>query len=161
MATFQVTGLDLFVAKLNRMGQKTEGICKRAVYEGAHVVLETVQAAIEALPVIKNRYHVTELPLGGVTETQKRGLLAGFGSSTMRNDNGFINTKISFDGYNSVRSKKYPNGQPNMLIARALNSGSSARSRLPFFDKAIKAARAPAKSAMEASFNADVEEIMK
>ena len=161
MATFQFKGIDAYASKISSLVEKSEGMIKRAVYDGAAVVLQTVIAQISALPVIKNRYHKTELPLRGVTETQKRGLLHGIGLSKMRNDSGFINTKLGFDGYNAVRSKKYPNGQPNALIANAINSGSSVRSKDPFVNRAVKAAKAPAEAAMKARFDKDTENMMK
>ena len=134
---------------------------KRAVYDGAAVVLAAVVSEINGLPVIENRYNVTKLPMLGVPETQKRGLLAGVGLAKMQNQGGFINTKLGFDGYNGVRNGKYPNGQPNALIAQSVNSGSSVRVKIPFINRAVKAAKAEAEAAMAARFDADTQNIMK
>lgn len=35
------------------------------------------------------------------------------------------NVKIGFDGYNNIRSKRWPQGQPNQMVARAIESGTS------------------------------------
>lgn len=161
MATFTFEGINEYATKLGKISDKAEGMIKRAVYDGAGVVLQAAIAEIEALPVVENRYNVTKLPMQGVTETQKRGLIAGIGLAKMVNDNGFINTKLGFDGYNAVRTNKYPNGQPNALIARAVNSGSSVRVKNPFINRAVRAAKAKAEAAMAARFDADTTNMIK
>lgn len=161
MATLTFEGINEYAEKLKKMSDKAEGMIKRAVYDGAGVVLRAAIAEISALPVIENRYNVTKLPMRGVTETQKRGLLAGIGLAKMRNDNGFINTKLGFDGYNGVRSQKYPNGQPNALIANAVNSGSSVRVKIPFINRTVKAAKEGAEAAMAERFDADTQTNMR
>ena len=161
MATFHFTGIDEYASKISSLVEKSEGMIKRAVYDGAAEVMKAMKAEIAGLPVIENRYRKTDIPMRGVTETQKRGLLDGIGFAKMRNDGGLINTKIGFDGYNGVRSKKYPNGQPNALIARAVNSGSSVRVKIPFINRAVKAAKAGAEAAMAARFDADTQNMIK
>lgn len=161
MATFHFSGIDEYAAQLKKLNDKAEGMIKRAVYDGASVVLAAVISEISALPTIKNRYNVTDLPLAGVTETQKRGLINGVGLARMKNENGYVNTKLGFDGYNAAKSKKYPKGQPNALIARSVNSGSSARVKIPFINRAVKAAKAKAESAMTARFDADTNNMIK
>lgn len=161
MATFVFEGINEYATKLGKISDKAEGMIKRAVYDGAGVVLQAAIAEISALPVIENRYNVTKLPMRGVTETQKRGLLEGIGLAKMVNENGFINTKLGFDGYNGVRSQKYPNGQPNALIANTVNSGSSVRVKIPFINRTVKAAKAAAEAAMAARFDEDTTNMMK
>lgn len=161
MATFVFEGVNAYATQLKKLDDKAEGMIKRAVYDGADKVKEAFIAEISSLPVTGNRYRETELPLTGVTETQKRGLLDGLGLATMRNEAGFINTKIGFDGYNSVRSPKYPYGQPNALIANAVNSGSSVRKKIPFINRATKAAVGPCKLAMMKRFDADTQNMIK
>lgn len=161
MAKFVFEGVNEYATRLKKLDTKAEGMIKRAVYDGAAEVKKAFLAELNALPTSKNRYRVTELPLSGVTQTQKRGLIEGFGLAGMRNDAGFINTKVGFDGYNAVRTKKYPNGQPNALIANAVNSGSSVRKKIPFVNKATKAAIGPCKAAMIQRFDNDTKNIMK
>lgn len=161
MATFVFEGINEYATRLKKLDDKAEGMIKRAVYDGAAVVLQAAISEISALPVIENRYNVTKLPMRGVTETQKRGLLAGVGLAKMINANGFINTKLGFDGYNGARSPKYPNGQPNALIANAVNAGTTVRVKIPFINRAVKAAKAEAEAAMAARFDADTTNMMK
>lgn len=161
MATLHFQGIDEYAEKLSKMNNKAVGMIKRAVYDGAAAVLHEAIAQISALPVITNRYRATDLPLSGVTATQKAGLLAGIGLAKMTNANGFINTKLGFSGYNGVRNGKYPNGQPNALIARAVNSGTSVRVKIPFVTRTVKAAEGPAITAMAARFDADTQTNMR
>lgn len=161
MATFVFQGINEYATRLKKLDDKAEGMIKRAVYDGAGVVLQAAIAEISTLPVIENRYNVTKLPMRGVTETQKRGLIEGVGLAKMQNQSGFINTKLGFDGYNGVRNGKYPNGQPNALIAQSVNSGSSVRVKNPFINRAVKAAKADAEAAMAARFDADTTNMMK
>lgn len=161
MATFVFEGINEYASKVSSLVEKSEGMIKRAVYDGAGVVLQAAIAEISALPVVENRYRVTGLPMRGITETQKAGLLQGIGLAKMRNDGGLVNTKLGFDGYNGVRTKRYPNGQPNALIARAVNSGSSVRVKNPFINRAVRAAKAKAEAAMAARFDADTKNMMK
>ena len=161
MAKMTFQGLDAYAHQISSLIEKSEGMIKRAVYDGAAVVLDAVVAEIEALPVIENRYRSTDIPMSGVTETQKKGLLEGVGLAKMQNQDGFINTKLGFSGYNAAKSKKYPNGQPNALIARAVNSGSSVRVKNPFINRAVKAAKARAEAAMAARFDDDTRNMIK
>ena len=79
----------------------------------------------------------------------------------MRDDNGFINVKLGFDGYNATRTKKYPRGQPNVLIARSVNSGTTFRKKTKFVDKAVNSAKKAAEAAMDAACSREIEKIMK
>ena len=79
----------------------------------------------------------------------------------MENDNGYINTKIGFDGYNATKTKKYPNGQPNALIARSIESGTSKHQKTPFVRPAISKAKAKAEAAMAASVDKDINNTME
>lgn len=156
MATINFIGLDEYLEQLKTLGNRVTGICKRALYEGAGVLAEHVRAQVEALPVTD----VNEEPQG-ILEYERDGLLEGLGIAKMRDDDGRISTRIDFDGYNRLKSKKYPNGHPNSMVARAINSGTSTRKKNPFMARAVKAARAKAQSAMAARMDADIAEIMK
>lgn len=161
MATFQFGGIDNYIKQLNRLQAGTrDGVVGKTVYAGAAVVADAVKDAIRALPVGSGRAAQGEL-VDTVTLPQKAGLLDGFGISRMRDDDGFVNVKLGFDGYNSVKTKKYPNGQPNALIARAVNSGTSFRKKTQFVDKAVNASKKAAEAAMDAACSREIEKIVK
>ena len=161
MAKFQFEGLDAYLNQLHDLETSTDGIIKRAVYDGAAEVAKAVEAEIRALPEVDGYQYPWQLPIKGVTKEQKDGLLEGLGLAKMQNDNGYINTKLGFDGYNKVESKKFPSGQPNALIANAINSGTSTRRKDPFINRAVKASKAKAEAAMAARLDEDIKNITK
>ena len=50
-------------------------------------------------------------------------------------------------------TRKYPHGQPNALIARAVISGTSFRKKNNFVGRAVKAVKAEAENQMRAAFD--------
>ena len=162
MAKFQFEGLDDYLKQLQDLATSTDGIIKRAVYDGAAEVAKAVEAEIRALPEVEHGYQYPwQLPINGVTKEQKDGLLEGLGLAKMQNENGYINTKLGFDGYNKVETKRFPSGQPNALIANAINSGTSTRRKDPFINRAVKASKAKAEAAMAARLDEDIKNITK
>lgn len=161
MATFQFKGVEAYIKKLNALqaGDKRD-IIGKTVYVGAAVVADAVRKSIEALPVGPGTAKDGEL-IDTVTPTQKRGLLDGFGVSPLQDDDGFLNVKLGFGGYNGTRTKNYPKGQPNVLIARAVNSGTTFRKKTRFVDKAVSSTRKAAEKAMDETCNREIEKIMK
>ena len=99
------------------------------------------------------------MPLSRLSDPEKQGLLDGFGVSAMQNEGGYLNVKLGFDGYNSVKTKKYPQGQPNALIARVTNSGSSYRQKTRFLDKAVAATQKQAETAAQAKIDEKIKAI--
>ena len=161
MATFQFGGIDNYITQLNKLQAATkDDVIGKTVYAGAAVVADAVKDAIRALPVGSGHAAQGEL-VGTVTLPQKEGLLDGFGISRMKDDDGFVNVKLGFAGYNATRTDKYPQGQPNALIARAVNSGTTFRKKTRFVDKAVSASQKSAEAAMDAACNREIEKIMK
>lgn len=158
MATFKTQGLDKYVAQLERLGKKTDTVISEAVYEMAKVVADEVKANLIALPSVPDTEGLKafasepqqKIP---ITKAQKWGLVHSFGIASLRNEGGFIHVKIGFDGYNEVQTKTFPNGQPNALIARSIESGSSTREKTPFLRTALAAARKQAIEAARVKFD--------
>ncbi len=161
MARFEFSGIDNYISQLNKLRQSTkDGVVGKTVYAGAEVVADSVRRAIQALPVGDGRARDGGL-VDTVTLPQKAGLLDGFGISRMKDDDGFVNVKLGFAGYNATRTKRYPRGQPNTLIARSVNSGTTFRKKTKFVDKAVNSARKSAETAMDAACSREIEKIMK
>lgn len=142
MAKYQMRGLEEYAQYLQRIGANTPEICGKAVYAMADIVADQVRENITKLPTVTEAealgaYRATETT--DLTKAQKKGLEDGFGISPMQNDNGYYNVKLGFDGYNKVKTRKYPQGQPNAMIARAVESGSSVRKKNPFIRRAVNA----------------------
>lgn len=161
MATLTFKGLQDYELKISRVFKDTEKVCGRATYAGAKIVADEMKKSIEALPIV-NGYGTAEKPLpGGVTAVQKRGLIDGFGISGLQNDNGFHNVKLGFDDYNGTRTKTYPQGQPNALVARGVESGTSWKQKHPFVRPAVNRSRKRAEAAMAEALDKEVEKIME
>lgn len=161
MARFEFSGIDNYISQLNKLQQSTkDGVVGRTVYAGAEVVADSVRRAIQALPVGDGRARDGGL-IDTVTLPQKAGLLDGFGISRMKDDDGFVNVKLGFAGYNATRTGRYPRGQPNALIARSVNSGTTFRKKTKFVDKAVNSAKKAAEAAMDAACSREIEKIMK
>lgn len=161
MATFQFGGIDNYIKQLNKLQQSTkDGVVGKTVYAGAAVVADSVRRAMQAFPVGDGRAQGGGL-VDTVTLPQKVGLLDGFGISRMKDDAGFVNVKLGFDGYNATRTEKYPKGQPNALIARSVNSGTTFRKKTKFVDKAVSSAKKAAEAAMDAACSREIEKIIK
>lgn len=158
---FSSDGIDEYISQMEKMHKSSEGMIKRAVYDGASVYGDAMIGAINSIPVSAFKFVYGDFPIVGITPEQKAGLLEGFGFAKMENKSGFINTKAGFDGYNSVHSKRYPKGQPNALIANAVNSGTSRRPKYGFVDKAIRSARDGIMSAMSKRFDEDTKEMIQ
>lgn len=154
-------GLDNYIAYLQSINAVTDEVIGEAVYEMAKVVADKVRANIQALPAVPNAANIATYRQGysRLSDEEKQGLLDGFGVSPMQDDNGYFNVKLGFDGYNSVKTKKYPQGQPNALIARVTESGSSYREKTPFMRPAVNAARKPAEKAGQAKIDEKIKSI--
>lgn len=154
MAKIEMTGLDEYMKKLDQLGAEGKKICRAAVFEGGDELADAVRAKIQAMSTIDDTQATVawkrEIPVSSVTEDQKIGLLDGLYLKKMGEENGFIYTQIGFSGYNKTRTEKYPNGQPNALIARSVESGSSARQKKPFVRPTVNAVRDSAIARMQA-----------
>lgn len=148
-------GINNILRTINRLGGDVEEVAKKAVYEGTKIMADKVRANIQALPIDEG-WGTPKHPLHGVKPEQKQGLLDGFGVAPIRNDGGLTNSLIGFDraGYNSL-------GQPNLMIARATQSGTSFSDKNPFFDEAVRATRSQAKKKMIEVAETELENITK
>lgn len=166
MAKYVGFGIEEYIAKLGHLVTETPGICKEAIYEGAKIVADSIKAGINGLPVEKvtwqGQYKAEEnRHQTAINATQKAGLIEGFGIAKMKQEGGEINTSAGFHGYNKVHTKKYPNGQPNAMIARAVEGGTSFRAKRPFVGPAIRKSRSAAESKMKEIIEKRINETMK
>lgn len=153
MAKAKVVGLDLFLADIDKMGNRYEEATGRAIYEGARILADTVKAEISSLPLEDgNAYGTPDKPMTGLKHPQKQGLMSSFGITKMRHYDAEFDVKMGFDGYNNVRTSKFPSGQPNAMIARALESGTSFRRKNPFITRAYNTAKSTSEEEMREVF---------
>lgn len=160
MAKVELHGFDLWEKQIASLHKKADGLIKRAVYEGAGVAVRAVESAIRNdLYINKRVWFSKNDTIQGISKEQQEGLLDGLGLSPMENDDGFINTKLGFAGYNNVITKAYPKGQPNALIARAIESGTSQRPATHFVANAISRIRNLSEEAMQKQIEIDLKKL--
>ena len=165
MPSMKVEGLDEVYSKLKALtdGNAIEAVQKHAVFKGMEQIKQEVEAQIRAIPEQEGYVNVKkgEPPRSVITRREKEQLLKHLGISRMEEKNGAIYNSISFDGYTDIKTKKYPNGIPAVLIARSINSGSSVRQKKPFVRSAKSAAKGKAiKAATDAALES-LSEIME
>ena len=141
-------GIDDYVAKLGNLVFVGETLVGKAIYQGADIVADAVKASINALPA------------SACTLVEKKGLQEGFGIARMRDDNGVYNVKLGFDGYNANKTKKYPKGKANAMIARSIESGTSWKAKHPFIAPAVRKSKAQAEAAMQKELDKNIKQIM-
>ncbi len=164
MARWTFEGLDEYIIELNKLESNTDDIIGHAVYEGAGLVADAVRANIEALPTVPDGVGAHAYKAGtGVplTVTTKQGLLDGFGISKIQRKNGYHHVKLGFDGYNKLKTRKFPKGQPNVLIARSLEFGSSISRKHPFVKPAVAATKSACEQKMADVIDQEIEKLMK
>ena len=161
MAKITFPGLNDYELMISKLSKGVDDIAGKAIYAGAGIVADAIKENIKALPIVRG-YGTEKDPLpGGVTAPQKSGLIDGLGISPMQSDAGFLNVKIGFDGYNATKTEKYPQGQPNQLVARGVESGTSWKKKSPFIRPAINASKQRAEDEMARILDQEIEKVMK
>lgn len=153
-------GITEYIAQLQALDKSAEEQIGAAVYQGAKIVADEIRKNIKNMPTDEG-HGTPQDPVKGVTRKQKAGLLDGLGIAKMKDDNGFIHVKIGMDGYNGVRTKAFPNGQPNALIIRSAETGSSFRQKTPVIAPAVKAKKAEAERKMAEVIEQKIKEVTK
>lgn len=141
MATIRFDGLDKYKRQLAQIDKGTPQIVEKAVLAGAGVVLDEIQKGIDTLP-----------QKTGITV---RGLSKGLGKAPILNENGFVNTRIGWDGYNE-------RGVPNHLMANIMEVGTSKiQEKHPFVKPAVSRSKPQAEAKMAEVLDEEIEKIMK
>ena len=158
MAKLKFEGLEEYERQLLKLQKISPDCIGKAIFDGAAIIADAVKSNIEALPIDERTYVKNGQVLNGITSEQKQGLINGFGIARMQDEGGYKHVKLGFSGYNSVTTKAFPTGQPNSIIARSVNSGSSFRQRIPFVDNAVNATKAAAEQKMQETFDRILQE---
>ena len=136
MAKLKVEGLTNFITSLDELSKALPGDLGHAVFVGADIVTNEIRKNIEAIPVGK---HPTK---GEILDYQKEGMLQGLDIAKAQRTDDEVNVLIGMGGRNS-------HGQPNILIARSIEGGTSwGRKANPFIRRAVNKTRKQAESAM-------------
>lgn len=162
MATITFKNGEEYALKLSQLAnQKLTKVCGAGIYDAAELVTDAIRQELEGVPT-DERWGTKETPTIGPRAVQKEALLNTLGVAEMQTDeNGFLNVKIGFDGYNHVTTKRWPSGQPNQMVARAIESGTSWMRKNRFVSRAVNKTRKRAIEVMRKRVETEIEKIMK
>jgi HK97 gp10 family phage protein len=141
MARMTIEGMDVLALQLSKLGTMSTEIAKDVVMAGAQPVADEIRKGLQ-----KN--------LEG-SKYSSGDLLDSLGIAAPDVDrNGNVNTKVGFSGYDR-------NGTPNILKARAMESGTSIQPKRPFVRPAVNRSKKKALEEMEKKFDEKVKNIFK
>lgn len=155
MASIEITGFKEYFDLLDTTESQVRTMCGRAIHPGAKIVADVAKKKLRDIPVDTAETHKQKAH--NISQKQKDGLVESMGIAKMRKSTDGWDVKLGFDGYNNVVTSKWPKGQPNAMIARSLNKGTSFLKRYPFMDMSIKESEARCIEAMEKEFNKQLE----
>lgn len=162
MAKITVTGVNELYNKLHKLAtSEATNAMKAGVYEGAGAAADALKAEISSLSAENGSWPFYKKTIVGLSETQKQGLIDGVGIAKIESDGGSVNTKIGFNGYNDHITKHYPKGQPNALVARSLESGSSIGTKHPIVRPTANKVRKTVEKKMADKVKKEIEKAMK
>ena len=166
MAKIDFKGIDEYSKRLEALFKDTEKVVREAVHEGAAVVADEIKAGLKGLPIEEGENGLPpvgtpEDKLSGVSRKQKSDLIDSFGLAPIENDNGYIQTKAGVDGYGSIPTAKYPNGVPNAMLMRSIESGTTFRNKQPVFRRAVNRSRKRCEKKMQETIDEKIKEIME
>lgn len=142
----KVIGIDHWIDTVGELSWEGYNLSSMALYDGASVLTDGIRDAIKNISPRSGGYGQYWI---GVTDVERQGLLDGLGIATHKQKNGKVDTKIGFAGYNDYVTKKYPNGHPNSLVARSLESGTSWLHKTPFIAPTVRRLRKSVVQAMQ------------
>lgn len=141
MAKMTIKGTDQLELQLSKLGNMSTKIAKDVVMAGAQPVADEIRKGLES-------------NLAG-SKYSKGDLLDSLGIAPPGVDNqGNVNTKIGFDGYDS-------NGVANQLKARVMESGSSKQKKKPFVRPAVNRSKKRVEEAMQKKFDEEIKLIIE
>lgn len=162
MASFKCEGMDDFVNLCIFTDKQLDRVIGRSIYPGAKLMANAIKIATEAIPVddsyfgFSEQYHKKRK---GVTSRQKKALIESMGIAEIKKNRYGYNVKVGWDGYNDIVSKRWPKGQPNVVVARALNSGTSFMRKYPFVDMTVNANASKTAEKISEQFDKELDKI--
>lgn len=161
MAVIQFKRGDEYLAKISKLeASLKDQVCGSAIYGAAGIVADEIRSQLKAVPTDEG-YGTASEPTRGPKAGQKEGLLDALGISSMEEKSGYYDVKIGFDGYNGIKTKRWPRGQPNQMVARSIERGTSWMKGNAFVKRAMAATRKRALEFMKHSVDASIRKIME
>lgn len=132
--TMKSSGMEELVKRLDKLGDKAQGIASQALYEGAAVAADAVSQAVRGIVTEPFRYGTIENRRKPSPEEKTILVNAKKGVSKFKKTPDSVSTNVGLNnsGYAQLKGKTVP----VPLIANAINSGTSFMQKQPFFRKA-------------------------
>ena len=142
MAKMQsIYGFTELEKQLSSLGSQSKEIGKKAVREGAGILADQVRSNLMK-NLTGSKYSTGDLEESlGVTPADV-------------DKNGVINSKVGFHGYDRK-------GVPNVIKARAMESGTSTQRKRPFIRPAINKVKQKVEKAMEEIIDNEINKVVK
>lgn len=143
----KTTGLNETIKMLEKLSLNTDEIMGDVTIEGAKIATDTMRSEIKNL-------RTSDKYAGGngkryAKKEDVQGLLDSLGYTPTQSKGTIIDSNVGFDGYNSNKTKKYPQGHANRMIANAINKGTSFMIAQPFINRTKKRAQESCINAMQ------------
>lgn len=146
MAKVVAVGFDTLAKELQQIADHSGEIASRALYNGAGMMADRIRNAVDSQQTQADRKHKGKALL----PYEKDALQNGLTIEKFIHDKGrdYTQTAITFHGRVNHRTENFPDGMPTILLARAINKGTSFRSPNRFFINTVNKTRSEAEQAM-------------
>lgn len=152
--------MDEFIDLCIKTDRTLTSVIGNSIYPAGKHMGNAIKRSILDIEVDDGSHHEKRL-MKGPSSKQYKGLIESFGIAKMHAGNNGYNVKCGFDGYNSIVTEKYPKGQPNAMIARAVNKGTSFMVAQPFMDNTVAKESARTVEIIKENFEKRMEKIWK
>lgn len=151
-----------YIAKVSKLeAELKDQVLGSAIYGAAGIVADETRQKLEQVPTDEG-FGTENEPTRGPRKRQKEALMQSFGISSMQDDGtGYLHVKIGFDGYNDIVTQRWPKGQPNQMVARAVESGTTWMQKNDFVRRAVASSRKRAIEYMKKTVDKSIQKIMK
>ena len=153
----EITGTETikeYLELLKGALEKRKELFQKSIKPGADIVADYCKAELNNLRVDDTPYiFISQYnKKRGLSQKQKEGLIKSMGLAPLKKKQDGWDVKLGFDGYNDIKSSRWKNGQPNAMIARSVNKGTSFMVAQPYMDRTIVATEYKADKAIEEEF---------
>ena len=159
MAKIVAVGLDQLAKQFSDVADSTGRIAKKSLYEGSGMLADKLRNATENLTTEDQRKHQSK----AVLDYEKKALLNGLSVEKFKDNRALdvVETSVTFHGRSEHRTKKYPDGVPTILLARAITKGTTFRTANRFFPNTVNRSRKEVETRMVKTAEAEMKKILK
>lgn len=144
-----------YIARIEHLGVVSQDIFGNAIYPAAGVVTDEIQKEISKLNVNDAGGK------GSLNSIQRAGLHNGLGIAKQQKDGDYLNVKVGWNDYNDFVTERWPEGQPNQMIARSVERGTSFMKANPFVKRAVAQTRNIAQEEMAKVIEREIKKNME